>query len=104
MKRFVCIILSLAAALSCNIRVSAETISVSALSAVLMEAQTGQVIYSRNMHAPLPVASTTKIMTTMITLESGGLDDEFEIDSRALLTEGSSMYLCQGEMVSKRVV
>lgn len=80
----------------------ASVYDLSAKSAVLIDSQTGTVIYAKNEKEKLPMASTTKIMTTLITLESGDIDDEFVIDSRALLTEGSSMYLREGDVVSKR--
>lgn len=76
--------------------------AVSAKAYILMDAQTGEVIIAKNESARLPMASTTKIMTTLLTLESGDLDSEFVIDDRALLTEGSSMGLCYGDAVTKR--
>lgn len=48
------------------------------------------------------MASTTKIMSVLLTLESGDLDTEFTVDSYAVNTEGSSMGLCEGDIVSKR--
>lgn len=77
-------------------------VSVSAKAAILIDAQTGNIIYSKNSNTQLPMASTTKIMTTLLTLESGDLDTEFIIDGEALLTEGSSMCLCEGDAVTKR--
>ncbi|MGN0587046.1 MAG: D-alanyl-D-alanine carboxypeptidase family protein, partial [Oscillospiraceae bacterium] len=76
--------------------------AVSAKAYILMDAQTGEVIIAKNESTRLPMASTTKIMTTLLTLESGDLDTEFVIDDRALLTEGSSMGLCSGDEVTKR--
>lgn len=78
------------------------SVSESAKAAILIDAQTGNIIYSKNSNTQLPMASTTKIMTTLLTLESGDLDTEFIIDSEALLTEGSSMCLCEGDAVTKR--
>ncbi len=60
------------------------------------------VLIERNANIKLPMASTTKIMTTLLMLESGDLDNEFVIDSTALLTEGSSMNLEDGDAVTKR--
>ena len=48
------------------------------------------------------MASTTKIMTTLLCLESGDLDTEFTVDPEAIKTEGSSMGLTEGDIVSKR--
>jgi D-alanyl-D-alanine carboxypeptidase/D-alanyl-D-alanine carboxypeptidase (penicillin-binding protein 5/6) len=50
------------------------------------------------------MASTTKIMTTLLMLESGNLDEEFVVDSNAIHVEGSSMGLTDGDIVTKRVL
>ena len=81
-------------------RPAAEDISAKA--AVLIEASTGTVIWGKCENQRLPMASTTKIMSTILTLESGDLDTEFAADSEAVRTEGSSMGLREGDIVSKR--
>lgn len=81
---------------------AAENISLSAKAAVLIEADTGTVILAKNENRKLPMASTTKIMTTLLTLESGDLDKTYQIPDEALMTEGSSMGLCFGESVTKK--
>lgn len=83
---------------------AAEAPSVSAKAAVLMVAQTGEVLYDRNAQEKLPVASTTKIMTTLLCLESGDLDTEFVVDAEAIRVEGSSMGLQEGDVVTKRAL
>lgn len=75
---------------------------ISAKAAVLIEAGTGRVIWGKCERERLPMASTTKIMSTILTLESGDLDTEFVVDSEAVKTEGSSMGLREGDIVSKR--
>lgn len=75
---------------------------ISAKAAVLMEARTGKVIYEKNSTLKLSMASTTKIMTVLICLESGNLDEEFTVDPQAIKVEGSSMGLREGDIVSKR--
>ena len=75
---------------------------VSAKAAVVIEAGTGRVVFGKNENAKLPMASTTKIMSVLLTLESGDLDSEFVVDSEAVKTEGSSMGLMEGDIVSKR--
>lgn len=74
---------------------------ISAKSAVLISADTGEMIYSLNAGEKLPMASTTKIMTTLLCLESGNLDEEFVVDSEAIKVEGSSMGLVEGDIVTK---
>ncbi|MCM1315004.1 MAG: hypothetical protein NC244_06515 [Alistipes senegalensis] len=66
---------------------------ISAKGAVLISADTGEIIYSVNCDEKLPMASTTKIMTTLLCLESGNLYEEFEVDGDAIMVEGSSMGL-----------
>lgn len=78
--------------------------SVDAKAAVVMEAQTGQLLFSQNPHIPLPIASTTKIMTALLALEQENLDEEFIVDSKAILIEGSSMGLKPGDTVTLRAL
>ncbi|WP_024859943.1 D-alanyl-D-alanine carboxypeptidase family protein [Ruminococcus flavefaciens] len=79
----------------------AEPPEISAKAAVVISADTGEVIYAHNAAEKLPMASTTKIMTTLLCLESGGLYDEFTVDSEAIKVEGSSMGLREGDIVTK---
>ena len=79
----------------------ADKPSVSALAAVLISADTGEIVYSVNCDKKLPMASTTKIMTALLCLESGNLDEEFVVDSEAIKVEGSSMGLQEGDIVTK---
>ncbi len=78
-----------------------EVPEISAKAAVLISADTGEVVYGRNAAEKLPMASTTKIMTALLCLESGGLYDEFTADSQAIKVEGSSMGLREGDRVTK---
>lgn len=77
---------------------------ISAKSAVLIDSVTGRVLYARNENEQRAMASTTKIMTTLLCLESGDLDTEFVVDSEAIKTEGSSMGLVEGDIVTKRAL
>lgn len=54
-----------------------------AKSAVLMDAKSGRVLYEKNGYEHMPNASTTKIMTCILTLELGNLEDEVSISSYA---------------------
>ena len=83
---------------------AADEPEVSAKAAVVVSADTGEVVYSRNSGEKLPMASTTKIMTTLLCLESGGLDVPFVVDSDAIHVEGSSMGLQEGDIVTKRAL
>jgi len=74
--------------------------SVSAKSAVLIEAQSGCVVFGRNETLRLPMASTTKIMTALVALELAAPDTQISVDSRAVGVEGSSIYLTEGEALT----
>ncbi|MCR5352677.1 MAG: D-alanyl-D-alanine carboxypeptidase [Clostridiales bacterium] len=74
--------------------------SVSARSAILTELQSGAVLYEKNADERLPMASTTKIMTSKIILSRMSLSDVVSVPKEAALIEGSSIYLKEGEKIS----
>lgn len=78
----------------------AEMPAVSARSAVLLEASTGKLLCAKNAHERLPMASTTKIMTAIVALENCALEENVKVSAQAYGTEGSSMYLELGEVLS----
>ena len=80
----------------------ADELSLSAVSAILIEAETGTVLYSKNADEQRAMASTTKIMTAILTIEAGDLDREFTVDPYAIMVEGTSMGLREGDIVSRR--
>lgn len=75
---------------------------ISARSGVLMEKISGQILFDKDMHKKLPIASTTKILTALITLEQPNLDEYFVVDETAIRVEGSSMGLKPGDKVTLR--
>ena len=81
--------------LACPLKVSA--LSVSALSAVLIDAESGKILFEKDSLKALPMASTTKIMTAVVAIESGNLERTVIIPKEAVGIEGSSIYLCEGE-------
>ena len=84
--------------LLCIVPAVAEAVEVSATAAVLLDADTGQVLYEKNGDERMLIASTTKIMTALVVLEQAGLDDTITV-TQAHMAEGSSMYLKPGETV-----
>ena len=75
--------------------------SISASSACLLEAESERVLYSKNAEKQLPMASTTKIMTAILALESGiSLDKVIKVPALAVGIEGSSIYLHEGEEIT----
>lgn len=73
---------------------------VSAYSAVLIEAESGDVIYEKNADVRLPMASTTKIMTAVVALEHCDCEKTVTVPAEACGVEGSSVYLTAGERLT----
>ena len=65
---------------------------------VLIEGSSGQVLFQKNADQPRPPASTTKIVTALIALERGELDDPVRIGPRVVRTGGSTLGLKQGQV------
>ena len=83
--------------------VSLQGASLSAKSAVVIEADSGRVLLEKNKDEKLPMASTTKIMTALVALENTkDLDEVFATDNRAVGIEGTSIYLKKDEHLSMR--
>lgn len=84
--------------------VSAETAgepsSLSSLSVVMLEPESGRVLFQRDAHTPRPMASTTKLMTALIAAESVSFDKEVVVPDAAVLVEGSSMGLRAGDHIT----
>ena len=78
--------------LLCIIPAVAEAVEVSATAAVLLDADTGQLLYEKNGDEQMLIASTTKIMTALVALEQAEPDDTVTV-TREHMAEGSSMYL-----------
>ena len=104
LKRFICSIISVVIGIISVNQLQVGALEVSAKACIMIEAVTGNVIYEKNSHDRLPMASTTKIMTTILSLESGDLDTQFTVDSNAIKVEGSSMGLLEGDIVTKRAL
>lgn len=71
--------------------------AVSARAALLADVDSGAVLYEKNADEPLLIASTTKILTALLTLELCDLEDMVTIRPEWTAVEGSSMYLKAGE-------
>ena len=83
--------------------VSAEAIdypSVSAEAAILIEADSGEIIYSKNENTRMPMASTTKIATALTALTIAEASTSITIPNEAVGVEGSSIYLVEGESLT----
>lgn len=104
-KRLLPILLLLSIALLCLPAEAAPAggaPSVSAESALLMDASYGLVLYEKDADRRLPMASTTKIMTALTALAHASADTVIRIPPEAVGVEGSSVYLAAGEELTLR--
>lgn len=76
--------------------------SSTARSAIVVDRESGRVLYSKNSDERLPMASTTKIVTALTVINNGNLDDVVTIPKAACGIEGSSIYLREGEHLTVR--
>ena len=106
-KRLVCIGLALALLAGLSLTAAAEDLELPAPSCILMEKQTGQVLYESNAHEKLRPASVTKVMTLLLVmeaLEDGriGWDDTVTASAAAAAKGGSQIYLEENEQMPLR--
>ena len=74
--------------------------AISAQKAILLDGNTGRVLYVKNGDNQSLIASTTKIMTALVVCEQCNVLDRMRIPSEAIGIEGSSMYLQEGEVLT----
>lgn len=72
----------------------------SACAAVIIDGKTTRVLAAQNAHTRLPMASTTKIMTALVALETSKLNELVTVPKEAYGKEGSSIYLNLGEKLT----
>lgn len=102
-RAVICTVLLFAILLTISLPVTAlpsAPISVSAKGAILIEAADADVLYAKNERVRMGMASTTKIMTALVVSESLPRDKMISIPKEAVNIEGSSVYLCEGELLS----
>ncbi len=76
-----------------------QALDLSAKAAVLMCADTGEVLFEKNADEKLAIASITKIMTAVIALEYAAANDREIRFTSAMTAEGSSLYLQEGDVM-----
>lgn len=79
---------------------NADKLKLAAECAVLMEAESGRILFASNSQAKRAMASTTKIMTALVIIENCGLDELVTVPKEAVGIEGSSIYLAAGEKLT----
>ncbi|KPN15462.1 D-alanyl-D-alanine carboxypeptidase [Bacillus australimaris] len=85
---------------SSHAKADRSSLSVSARSAILIDGQSGRVLFGKDEHEKRRIASITKIMTAVLAIESGKMKDTVKVSKHAIQAEGSSIYLKEGQKVS----
>ena len=79
---------------------ASEALSVAAKGAVLIDGESGRVLFAQNENEMLPMASCTKVMTALLALENASLSEKVTAGKNAHGVEGTSIYLSEGETLS----
>lgn len=107
MKTKLCFVYGIITILFFNLFISSSFASpiepdISAEAAILIEIDSGEILYEKNANAPMYPASTTKIMTALLALEHLNLEDKIIVPEDMGPADGSAMYLLPGEVFTVR--
>ncbi|WP_312474426.1 D-alanyl-D-alanine carboxypeptidase family protein [Neobacillus sp.] len=75
------------------------SLGVSAAGAVLIEQKSGRVLFEKDAYTKRRIASITKIMTAILAIDSGKMNQMVKVSEKATRAEGSSVYLKPGEKI-----
>ena len=104
MKKLLFILLIFFTIISCknysNVYAATEPPNVTGQSFVVMDANTGNVVYGKGEHNQYPPASTTKLMTILLTLENCEMDELVTVGEIPPYVEGSKIYIHEGEQIT----
>lgn len=95
MKKIIALVLSVL-----SISLPCAALEVSARSAILYEPRTDSILFEKNIHERMAMASTTKIMTAVVVLENTDISEIVTVPASCAGIEGTSMYLKEGEKLS----
>ena len=87
-----------------TVKAEASDVTVSAESAIVMNAQTGEILFAKNPYEKRGMASTTKIMTSLIAVESQKLQCTTKAKASDVLVEGTSIGLKPDDIVTLDVL
>ncbi|WP_010248103.1 D-alanyl-D-alanine carboxypeptidase family protein [Acetivibrio cellulolyticus] len=79
-----------------------KTPKIEAGAAIVIDMKSGRVLYEKNAYSTRSIASTTKIMTAIVAIEKGKLDNKVKVSKRAASVRGSVIHLKEGEELSLR--
>ncbi|QOX64014.1 D-alanyl-D-alanine carboxypeptidase [Anoxybacterium hadale] len=103
MKKLITIILTafvIIHAVPSTVYAASEPPAITAETGIVIDVKTGQVLYDKNMNEQRYPASTTKVITALLALENLDLNKVVTIDAETPYTEGSRIYLLEGEQVT----
>lgn len=83
-----------------DVYAATEPPSITGQSVVVMDGSTGAVVYGRNEHTQYPPASTTKLMTILLTLENCEMNEIVTVGPLPPYIEGSKIYIHEGEQMT----
>ncbi|MGG0657755.1 D-alanyl-D-alanine carboxypeptidase family protein [Rummeliibacillus pycnus] len=81
-----------------------KTAEAASSSYAVIDADTGRLLVGMNEHQRLPIASLTKMWTAFVAVKEKDLDTETTISKKATLSEGSSIYLVEGEKTTLKTL
>jgi len=79
---------------------SIKAVGTSASSAILMDQNSGRILYATNIHEVRSVASISKVMTALLAVESGKLKEKVTIGDEISTAHGSGIYVKKGEVLT----
>ena len=79
-----------------------SALQISAKAGLFIETKTGEILYSKNTHDKLPIASLVKVMTVLIALEHKSMDEKYVVSQKAADMEPDKMLLIAGEKLTSR--
>lgn len=85
-----------------SLKVKSMEINVNARAAIAIDSKSKIVLYEKNAHTLIPMASTTKIMTALVAIKYGDLNKKFQISCKAAAIRGSTVGYRKGDMVTLR--
>ncbi len=100
MFRALCLALLICVSLTLPVQAAAPPPLPKAHAAVLMDTATGKIVYDKQGGKRLPPASTTKILTAILAIESGRMTDAVTVSEHAAKTRGSTMHLKAGQVLT----
>lgn len=97
-----CIVIFLTSNINVICAVADDNFRVDARNAIAIDKESGEILYEQNGYEIVPMASTTKILTALITIERGNLDETFTVSKNAVAIRGSKVGYRVGEEITVR--